>query len=274
MDGVDCNGNGHVISLELSSSCLYGSINSSSSHFHLVHLRRFDLSYNHFSFSQIPSTMDNLFVLTHLNLLYSFFVGQIPSEISPLKKLSILNLSYNHLFSPVPNLLAILWFNELNKITYLCHCKNNLKERSHPLLPISPNSTFFLDLSSNDITGHIPIWVMNLTKLNHLDFSLNMLQGSIPISISQPFAFLDISSNRLQGSLLVLSSPIYFYSISKNKLTGKISPMICNMIFLEIPNLLENSLSGKIPKCLGNLSDSLMILNLRRNNLCGTILDT
>ena len=71
MDGVDCNSNGHVISL--------------------VYLPRLDLSYNHFNFSQIPSTMDNLSVLTHLNLFYSFFVGQIPSEISLLNKLSILN---------------------------------------------------------------------------------------------------------------------------------------------------------------------------------------
>ncbi|KAK7845926.1 receptor like protein 27, partial [Quercus suber] len=148
------------------------------------------------------------------------------------------------------------------------------KREIPPSLANCTQLNFFLDLSSNDITGPIPIWVMNLTKLNHLDFSLNMLQGSIPISISQPFVFLDISSNRLQGSLPLLSSPIYFYSISKNKLTGKISPMICNMIFLEILNLLENSLSGKIPKCLGNLSDSLVILNLRRNNLYGTFLDT
>ena len=75
--------------------------------FHLVLLRVLDLSYkyNHFNYSQIPSTIGNLSMLTYLNLSYCFFLGQIPSEVSLLHKLSTL-MSYNLLFSPVPNQLA------------------------------------------------------------------------------------------------------------------------------------------------------------------------
>ncbi|CAL2276913.1 unnamed protein product [Prunus armeniaca] len=55
-DGVECDEDfGHVDGLDLRSSCLYGSINSSNTLFHLVHLQRLDLSDNHFNFSQIPS---------------------------------------------------------------------------------------------------------------------------------------------------------------------------------------------------------------------------
>ncbi|XP_040370066.1 receptor-like protein 6 isoform X4 [Rosa chinensis] len=55
-DGVECHKeSGHVIGLDLSSSCLYGSIDSSSSLFQLVHLQTLDLSDNHFNFSEIPS---------------------------------------------------------------------------------------------------------------------------------------------------------------------------------------------------------------------------
>ena len=40
-DGVECDEvTGHVIGLDLNSSCLYGSIDSNSSLFHLVHLQR------------------------------------------------------------------------------------------------------------------------------------------------------------------------------------------------------------------------------------------
>ena len=49
-DGVGCNKDtGHVISLDLSNSCLYGSINSNSSLFRLVNLQRLNLSYNDFN---------------------------------------------------------------------------------------------------------------------------------------------------------------------------------------------------------------------------------
>ena len=44
-DGVDCDEDtGHVIGLDLSSSCLYGSINSNSTLFRLVHLQRLNLA--------------------------------------------------------------------------------------------------------------------------------------------------------------------------------------------------------------------------------------
>lgn len=49
-DGVDCDEEtGHVIGLDLSSSCLYGSISSNSSLFSLVHLRRLNLADNDFN---------------------------------------------------------------------------------------------------------------------------------------------------------------------------------------------------------------------------------
>jgi hypothetical protein len=96
-DGVECDEDtGHVIGLDLSSSCLYGSINSSSSLFRLVHLKRLNLAYNHFNFSPIPPQVRNLSKLTYLNLTASMFSGQIPSEISHLSHLTSLHLCYNY----------------------------------------------------------------------------------------------------------------------------------------------------------------------------------
>ncbi|CAK7357346.1 unnamed protein product [Dovyalis caffra] len=88
---------GHVVGLDLNSSCLYGSINSSSSLFHLVHLQKLNLAFNDFSGSQIPSAFGNLSELTNLlQLSNSLFFGQIPSEISKLSKISYLDLSSNY----------------------------------------------------------------------------------------------------------------------------------------------------------------------------------
>ena len=95
-DGVECDREtGHVIGLHLASSCLYGSINSSSTLFSLVHLRRLDLSDNDFNYSQIPFGVGQLSRLRSLDLSYSRFSGQIPSKLLALSKLVFLDLSAN-----------------------------------------------------------------------------------------------------------------------------------------------------------------------------------
>ena len=96
-DGVECDEvTGHVIGLDLNSSYLYGSINSNSSLFHLVHLQRLNLSDNHFNYSQIPSTVSNLSKLTYLDLSSSMFSSQVPLQVSHLSQLSSLNLGCNY----------------------------------------------------------------------------------------------------------------------------------------------------------------------------------
>ncbi|KAM1767864.1 hypothetical protein ACFX12_045909 [Malus domestica] len=68
-DGVQCHAeSGRVIGLELKSSCLYGSINSNSTIFRLVHLQMLDLSDNNFNSSEIPLRLGHdLSSLSYLN---------------------------------------------------------------------------------------------------------------------------------------------------------------------------------------------------------------
>jgi hypothetical protein len=64
-DGVDCNDDtGYVVGLDLSSSGLYGSINSSSNLFRLLQLQSLNLADNNFNYSQISSGVGNLLRLT------------------------------------------------------------------------------------------------------------------------------------------------------------------------------------------------------------------
>ncbi|PRQ57379.1 putative leucine-rich repeat domain, L domain-containing protein [Rosa chinensis] len=68
-EDVECDEEtGHIIGLHLSSSCLYGSVNSSNRLFRLVHLQKLDLSDNYFNYSQIPTAIRNFTRLRYLNL--------------------------------------------------------------------------------------------------------------------------------------------------------------------------------------------------------------
>ena len=103
--GVECDEfNGHVIGLDLRSSYLHSSINSSSSLFNLVHLQRLNLADNHFKDSQIPSTVSSLSKLTYLNLSNSVFSSKIPLKFSQFSQMSSLDLSLNHLEIKKPSL--------------------------------------------------------------------------------------------------------------------------------------------------------------------------
>ncbi|XP_062078993.1 receptor-like protein 43 [Humulus lupulus] len=166
--GVECDEiTGHVIGLDLSSSYLYGSIDSTSSLFDLTHLQSLDLADNHFNYSQIPRAIKRLSMLTNLNLSYSVFSGQIPSEVSELSKLSNLDLSYNIGKVPGENVL------ELKK-------PNNLETLVSNLTSLEK-----LHLSGVDISSAVPKSLDNLSSLKSLLLEDCKLTGEFPINIFQ-----------------------------------------------------------------------------------------
>ncbi|KAG6663874.1 hypothetical protein CIPAW_02G052900 [Carya illinoinensis] len=152
-DGVECNKDtGHVIALDLSSSCLKGFLNSNSSLFRLAHLQNLNLADNDFNSSPVPTSFRQLSRLTELNLSYSIFSGQIPSEILELSKLVFMDLSYNPLF----------------------------KLQKSGLRSLVEFHAFYCNFS-----GEIPSSLGNLTNLIVLRLQSNRLHGSIPQSISR-----------------------------------------------------------------------------------------
>ena len=133
-----------------------------------------------------------------------------------------------------------------------------------------------LQLSKNKISGLIPNWMWNSSKktLLSLDLSHNFLTGFFQLPVILPWTKLrnlELSNNKLQGSLPIPPPSIITYSVSNNTLTGEIPQMICNLCSLLSLDLSDNNLSGMLPDCLGNLSFSLSILNLRRNNFQGNV---
>ncbi|KAI6698734.1 hypothetical protein NL676_018853 [Syzygium grande] len=93
-DGIECDeGTGRVIALNLSSSCLSGTMSPNTTLFRLIHVESLNLAYNSFSFSPIPYGFSNLSRLQYLNLSHSDFSGEIPHDISQLSQLVSLDLS-------------------------------------------------------------------------------------------------------------------------------------------------------------------------------------
>ncbi|TXG55559.1 hypothetical protein EZV62_020815 [Acer yangbiense] len=267
-EGVKCNvDTGYVIKLDLSSSYLYGSINSSSTLFHLVHLQWLSLAYNNFTDSKIPSGIMNLSRLSHLNLSHSYFSGQIPPEMLELSNLESLDLSGFWSFDLLryelqlqqpgyglqlqqPNLKSLVEKLTNLKVLDLSSVNNISSSQLEVLTNLS--SLKFLSLQNCNLEGIIPSSLGNLYSLIHLDLSDNNFWGEIPskmFELSQ-LEYLDLSWNLD----LQLRQPTSF-----DKLT--------NLKWLDLSDV---NISSSIPNSLGNLS-SLTHLSLYGCNLQGTI---
>ena len=249
-DGVECDEfMGHVIGLDLHSSCLYGSINSSSSLFNLVHLQRLNLAYNHFNYSQIPSTISSLSKLTYLNLSNSSFSSQIPLEFSQLSQMSSLDLSFNH----------------------------DLEFKKPSLGRLVENLTHLeeLDLSGVSINSIVPNILANLTSLTTLRLSDCQLNGEFPIGIFKlpNLRVLDLLQNKgLTGYLpdFQWSSPLEKMILANTNFSGKLPATIGNLSSLTVIDMHECNFSGFIPSSLGNLTH-LNFLDLSVNTFKGHI---
>ncbi|GAY64499.1 hypothetical protein CUMW_234050 [Citrus unshiu] len=254
-DGVKCNEDtGHVVELDLASSCLYGSVNSTSSLFQLVHLQRLSLFDNNFNFSEIPSEILNFSRLTHLNLSRSYFSGQIPAELLELTNLEVLDLSFNTFDN---------FFLKLQKpgLANLAENLTNLKA---------------LDLINVFISSTVPHTLANLSSLRFLSLSGCHLQGEFPQEIFQlpNLQFLGVMINpNLTGYLpqFQKSSPLEDLRLSYTRFSGKIPSSLGNLTKLEDLYLSGgNGFSNELPPSIGNLA-SLKTLEISSFNFSGTL---
>ncbi|MEX1196881.1 MAG: hypothetical protein WEB57_03330, partial [Pseudohongiellaceae bacterium] len=108
-----------------------------------------------------------------------------------------------------------------------------------------------VQMPDNNLSGHIPAEIGNLSQLVLLHLGQNALIGSIPATIG--------NLTNLLG--LVLHS---------NQLDGEIPVEIGTLENLTTLYLLSNELSGELPAELGNLS-KLRTLNLSANRLSGDL---
>ncbi|PRQ56740.1 putative leucine-rich repeat-containing, plant-type, leucine-rich repeat domain, L [Rosa chinensis] len=276
-DGVECDEKtGHVIGLDLSSSCLYGSFSSNNTLFSLVHLQRLNLAYNDFIGSEVPTSIRNFPRLRYLNLSYSAFSGHVPSEVRQLSKLSSLDLSRNYAMFSNEELLRSLAQNLTGLQT--------------------------LDLSSINISSTVPDTLTNLSLLTSLILDDCGLSGKLPkrifklqnlkvLSVSYNPAFTGYFPDDYSGSSpdlmsLKLSSTNFFINLpslierfpslkelgvrSCNISEGPVPLSLGNLRDLIYLDLSYNKFNGQVPLSLGNLRD-LIYLDLSFNKFNGQI---
>nr|POF00855.1 isoform 3 of probable leucine-rich repeat receptor-like protein kinase [Quercus suber] len=256
-------------------------------------LNTLDLSGNNLK-GPLPMSVIKLKGLKSLSFSYNKFNGSFQLDsIQQLTNLSSLDLSYNKLsvnYSFTASSLSFPHFSTLK----LASCKL----RAVPDFLKNQSKLTILDLSKNQIHGEIPNLIQNLTNLFYLNLSYNHLEGPLP-NLPSMLTILDLHSNQLQGQLPTLppsatyldlsgnnfSSVIpagigssltfaYFLSLSNNQLSGSIPVSICNAPYLQVLDLSNNFLNGTIPHCFYGMSETLMVLDLRRNKLSGNLSDS
>ncbi|PIA31090.1 hypothetical protein AQUCO_05300130v1 [Aquilegia coerulea] len=287
-DGVECDEtSGRVIGLNLSSSQLYGSINSNSSLFRLVHLQSLNLADNNFNRSQIPTSIINFQRLTYLNLAASFFSGQIPSQVAYLSKLSFLDLSQNMVdkSSPSDGLLkldASIMKNLVQNLTKLENLSLGFVDISSTVPDTMANLSLLtsLVLRNCKLFGEFPAKIFHLKNLEILSVRFNHdLTGYLPeFNQSSPLTelqltYLDISDNNFHGPIpnsYANLTQLVTLRLLGCSLVGPIPPWIGNVSSLEYLDLAFNGLNGSIPTSVSSLKN-LQILYLHRNSLSGRL---
>lgn len=204
----------------------------------LTNLEVFDLGENQVNGSLPTWFGENFMYLRILRLQSNQFSGNITMELCSLVNLQLLSLANNKLQGEIPrclhelramastdpNLIPFSFYNARHPQTLSSFMKGRELEYSSNLPFVRS-----LELSGNNIVGHIPEELMDLVGLQSLNLSKNHLIGEIPERI---------------GNLKQLES----LDLSRNQLSGSIPTSIAGINSLSFLNLSFNQLLGRIPE--------------------------
>ncbi|KAG0606440.1 hypothetical protein M758_9G140500 [Ceratodon purpureus] len=213
---------------------------------------------------------DKNFHISSINLRDSHLSGTISPELYRLRKLRILILSENNFFGTIPSQLA-----QIKSLWKLKLDHNNLSGSIPGQLGHLSNLRI-MDLSYNGLSGLIPETIFrNCRRLRFVSFAQNMLNGSLPVSLSNcvKLTAFDFSSNALQGNITVDLSELRdlnYVDLQRNSFSGHIPKVFGSLQALHYIHLGNNFLSGSLPQELKDLS-GLKQLSLNNNLLSGEV---
>ncbi|CAA0838904.1 disease resistance family protein / LRR family protein [Striga hermonthica] len=233
-------------------------------------LATLDLSYNSLPYASIPSWIFQLTNLIYLDMVVNSFHGPIPT-MSNTTKLQHIDLSGNNLNSSIPQ-----WFYSCKHLQYLDLSTNELSGKipreianlcNIQTLSLSGNnlggeiwdsfgnmadcflgSLIFLDLSENQISGHLPHQFGEFKSLQTLNLMENSLSGVIP---------------REMGNLISLQR-LY---LNNNKLMGNLPESIGKLVNLRVLWIENNMLEGVVTETHFTNLSNLKSLGASGNHL-------
>ncbi|KOM35809.1 hypothetical protein LR48_Vigan02g195900 [Vigna angularis] len=181
-----------------------------------------------------------------LQLRSNHFSGNIPEQICQMSSLFILDIADNTISGYIPTCLCnitALVVNNASHREYSTTLQYNFSNRSlyffeeslelvvkGLVLEYDSNLKFMnlIDMSSNNLSGTIPVQMFSLFGLSSLNLSHNKLTGKIPNEI---------------GNMKNLES----LDFSVNQFSGEIPQALSKLSFLSYLNLSFNNLTGNIP---------------------------
>ncbi|PKA48603.1 LRR receptor-like serine/threonine-protein kinase ERECTA [Apostasia shenzhenica] len=201
----------------------------------LRHLRTVDLSFNILS-GEIPPTISSLPALSNLILCHNRLSGEIPDfpSSAPLLRLDV---KHNNLFGGLPALPP--------SIRYLAASGNQLSGQIDGVLP-QLTCLAYLDLSTNRLTGPVPGSIFTL-PLSSLRLQRNQFSGAVSPTTEVRIPEVDLSYNRLSGSLSPLLAAVGRLYLNNNRFTGAVPARFAERLEasgMELLYLQHNFLSG------------------------------
>lgn len=270
-NGVICDGNGMIVSLDISNLNLSGSLSPAITQ-KLPALVNLSVAGNSFSgdFNPADDNIHRFLRLRFLNISNNVFTGNFSWKFSHLQELELLDAYNNNFSGPLP-----LGFTELQRLKHL-NLGGNYFSGEIPPSYGGLKQLNFLSLAGNDLSGFIPPQLGNLSNLQWLYLGyFNQFDGGIPPELGKltNLVHLDLSSCRLDGQIpaeLGNLRQLDTLFLQTNQLSGPIPPQLGNMSRLRFLDLSYNELTGEIPGEFAAFQE-LILLNLFINKLHGSI---
>ncbi|XP_034680310.1 receptor-like protein EIX2 [Vitis riparia] len=249
--------------VSLGSNNLSGKIPNSTGS--LVGLKALSLQNNSF-YGEIPSSLENCKVLGLINLSDNKFSGIIPRWIFERTTLIIIHLRSNKFMGKIsPQIcqlssLIVLDLADNSLSGSIPKCLNNISAMTarpirgiwYDALEADYDYESYMESLVLDIKGRAAEYEGILRYVRMIDLSSNNLSGSIPIEISSLFGlqFLNLSRNHLMGRIpekIGVMASLESLDLSRNHLSGEIPQSMSNLTFLDHLDLSFNNFSGRIP---------------------------
>ncbi|XP_024017186.1 receptor-like protein EIX2 [Morus notabilis] len=284
--------------LDISRNSLGGVI-SEAGFSNLSQLTYLDLSFNSLTLDIHPDWVPP-FQLDYI-LLASCKLGPLfPKWLQTQKNYYQLDISNSGISDTIPNWLwdplsgDIIW----DDTSYLNLSNNEIKGEFGNISLEIENYSWQIDLSSNQLEGPVPSFLLNVValyisrnrfskldfrcndtgfaNLGFLDVSYNQLFGELPDCWSQfeSLETLILTDNNLSGKIpssIGSLTALGILQLTDNNFNGELPTTLKNCTNLIVIDVGGNKLSGLIPSWTENSFPQLTILNLRSNNFSGSI---